>query len=951
MDSFLHHIADQFRIEKSDSLKDTCFVFPSRRASLYLDEILKNQNSEIPFWAPTTFSIEEFVQQHSPDLLLADPLQLILKLYEIYKKHGGSENFDEFYNWGRILLSDFDQLDRYLVDGKKVYRNLQEIDDLEATFGPSEELIKALNSFKKIIDDGKEGRLTQNFIENWQLVGKIYAQLKEELQSTGKGYMGMIYRQLAERVIAEKIKFPYKKIVFAGFNALSTAEQLIIDKLLETGLATVYFDADRYYLDDDNEEAGHFLRKNRRKWYRHPEVHWVVTDGFNTSKKIDIIGLEQQVSQVRAASELLETYGKESTAIVMGDESLISPLLYALPDPLDEVNITMGFPVAGSSLANLTRAYFKYQETITTSKAKKTYVNRISLDALISQPALGNYLSKEFYQLRSGKSAFVPIERVEGLLNELDDDIKELIASLFAPQDDIVEAIECFINYLSQEYYKSKEANTILVNGIRVSLLRYLKELKTEFSSSSLSLTYGVLDKLLRESFKQLSTPFSGEPLAQLQVMGFLESRTLDFKNLILLSVNEDTIPASSGANSYIPFNVRKAFGLPTFLDQNSIYAYHFFRLLQRAENVTLIYSTELSVTGAGEQSRFIYQLMERTRIDNSPANITRKFWSPAIPEVSTEVPKIEIAKTKPVQEQIAEHFKQYSDKRSLSPTQLTDYITCSLKYYLARILRISEPDEESEKIDARVFGNLLHETLETCYTPWIGKSISSDEIKHLIDNLPHILDEVFKGYDHDNGETRFAKNLVFSLSKTILQNDLKDAPIFIHDLESKSTPLRAELKVSDSLAIKIGGLIDRLDMINVDGQEVHRVLDYKTGKSELRSLSFNRKPISDEDYVAAHFTDPKFKSGFQLLFYMLILKLNNPGWQLNGGIIGVRKVNTGIDYLRKSKEAVSPSIIQLYAEELRKLILEITNPEIPFSQTEDLNNCTYCQFRRICRR
>ena len=646
MTSFLEHIAQLYKVDDAESLKNTCFVFPSRRASLYFKEILKEQNQEIAFWAPATFSIEEFVQKQCPEILLADDLQLILKLFKIYGSIGGTEEFDEFYSWGKVLLNDFDQIDRYLVDGEKVYKNLQEVENIEATFGPSEELVKALKSFKKVLDDGKDGRLTSNFTENWLLVGKMYSQLKTELNASGKGYLGMIYQVLAEKMTSGNIEIPYREVVFAGFNAITTSEDSIINKLLETGKGRVFFDADQYYLDDDKEEAGLFLRKNRRRWYKHPKVEWVVTNGFTTGKTVEIIGIEHHAAQTRAAAELIEKYGEKSTAIVMGDEGLISPILYSLPDTAGDVNITMGFPVAGSSLANLTRAYFKYQESFRKTSKGQVYVNREQLLNMASQPGLTTYLGDSFNRVKTGKSTYLVIETVNSILDKLDKNIHSLVSPLFNKQDSIHGAIECIIEFLSAEYYVVKQdKSSILNNGIRLTLLRHLDELNKELMVSPIELSYGILDKILRESYKQLSTPFSGEPLAQLQVMGFLESRALDFKNLIVLSVNEDTIPVSSGSNSYIPFNIRKAFGLPTFLDQNAIYAYHFFRLLQRAENITLVYSTQLSVTGAGEQSRFIYQLIEKART-SLKINISRKTWSPVLPEISSETLQPEIEKS-----------------------------------------------------------------------------------------------------------------------------------------------------------------------------------------------------------------------------------------------------------------------------------------------------------------
>lgn len=951
MDSFLHHIARQYPVELPETLKDTCFVFPSRRASLYFTNILKQQNKDIAFWAPATFSIEEFVIEHNPGLLVEEPLQLILKLFEVYRQHGGREDFDEFYSWGSVLLNDFDEIDRNLVEGRLVYKNLQEVDDLEATFGPSEEMIQALKGFKKVIDDGQDGLLTRNFIENWARIGNIYEQFRESLLTSGKSYIGLLYSLLAKNISSGDQVLKYDKVVFAGFNALSKAEEVIINTLLEQGRAKVFFDADHYYLKDDQEEAGTFLRRHQRRWYRHPEVKWVISDGFNLEKNITVIGVEQKTSQTRMVSEIIDQYGLDKTAVVMGDETLIAPMLYSLPATMGNVNITMGYPVASSGLAELCRAYFRYQQGISPGK-DKVYVNRQAVVELLSQPSLGTFELGFLKSIRSGRSNYLLLDHLQEALAQMPKDDHALLQGLLAPAAETLAALDQLISFLAKEYYVKKETrdNPLLDSGIRHSLIVYLKGLKGQLEISGLTLSYTVLDKILREAFKQLSTPFSGEPLADLQIMGFLESRALDFKNIVLLSVNEDTIPASSGNNSYIPFHIRKAFGLPTFIEQNSIYAYHFFRLLQRAENITLVYSTELSVTGGGEQSRFIYQLEERSR-KNTKIHLTRKIWSPEIPAVSTDDLSISVPKTGAVAKQLEEHLNLLSSEKSLAPTQLVDYITCPLKYYYARVLKIREPDLETGNIDARVFGNLLHQVFEECYKDWLGKEITADEIKQLIKNLPKIIEHVFEGYDRDNGETNFTKGVIRNITELILKNDLNDAPIYIYDLESKTYPLKTLLTVSDEIAVNMGGFIDRLDRVNSKDGEVYRVLDYKTGKAELSPISYYRKAVSHADYIETHFNDPKYKSGFQLLFYILLLHKLNPAWQLNGGIVGVRSLNSGIDYLRKSPGPIAPEIIDLFESRLKRLILEIANKEIPFTQTEEIKRCEYCQFRRICNR
>ena len=723
--------------------------------------------------------------------------------------------------------------------------------------------------------------------------------------------------------------------------------------MLESGKARLFFDADKYYLEDDKEEAGQFLRRHRNRWYRNPNVEWVIADGFSEPKAIDIIGVEQNVSQARAASEIIQRQGPSNAAIILGDETLINPLLYSLPEEITDVNITMGYPLVSSMLVKLVRSFIKYQDGIRVSKNGKCYINRAAYGSLISQPVLTDYVNESLLKLRKGKSQYILIDTVKLGIDELEDRHGSALILLLENSTEVNQAIINLIEFLSQDYYSKKESDTmsILDQGIRYSLIKYLKDLEVQLSDTFFDLSYSILDKLLRESFKQMTTPFSGEPLASLQIMGFLESRSLDFEKIVVLSVNEDIIPASSASSSYIPFGIRKAFGLPTFLDQNSIYAYHFFRLLQRAKHISLVYSTQLSVTGAGEKSRFILQLLNRYNEKSTSVTLLEQRWAPAIPSVNTEDQTVEVIKTGNVKAAVDNYIQELSKDRRLTPTQLIDYITCSLKYYYSRILKIREPEEESEKIDARIFGNLLHEVLELTYTPYIGKAASAEEIKANIKNLPQIINKVFTDYDEEEGEVAFTKKVISSLAEKILKNDLKDAPINIIDLESKTSGIDGKLELPNGSTINIGGLIDRLDSITEEGEIVHRILDYKTGKADLSPTKFRNKPLSDEEFIASHFTKPDYKSGFQLLFYIVVLKSIHPQWHMNGGIVGVRSVNSGIDYLLQSKQPISDNLINLFEDSLKSLIMEIADPAVPFRQTEDIKRCEYCTFKRICNR
>ena len=954
MKAFLQHIVDDLESQSPLALKDKCFVFPSRRACVYFNDLLQKKFKNEVLWAPTVLSIEEFVQQNTSELTVVDEIRLLFKLYETYKREAPSITLDTFYSWGQTLLKDFDEIDRYLVDASLLYKNLQEVENIEDVFGPDEEVINAIKGFQEVIDTSQEGKLYKEFSTTWTIVGKVYNEFKADLLKDRWAYNGLCYRVLAEKLQNETLNLPFQQVVFAGFNALSKAEQQIIDSLLVKGKALVYIDADQFYLNNEGEEAGYFLRKMKKHWRNNDGVRWVLTDGFNEEKHIEIIGVAQKTAQARVAAEKLGQKNT-NTAVVLADESLLQPILYALPEHEGSLNITMGYPVSGSTTGNLIRAFLRYHASATIGSNNQVFFDLEALKELINQPAINNLLPEEINRLVLSKSRFMSANLITEIILLADEKCQHVLSALFNPVLDIKKAIDVLSQAILNLYLLNKDSadtNEILEERIIYTVVKYLQNLQDIIDSSNLKISFAIIEKLVKESLKQMSAPFAGEPLASMQIMGFLETRSLDFENLVLLSVNEDLLPAPSNANTYIPFGIRKAFQLPTFLEHNSIYAYHFFRLLQRAKNITLIYSTQLSVIGSGEKSRFILQLLNR--FDNEESAIKIKHINLLAQLSTTEVtqPPLVYAKTGSVLTALEEHLATFNQTRPLSPTALVDYVTCSLKYYFARILRIREPEEPSADIDARIFGNILHDILEKVYEPWVGKEVTKANLEAILkNNLTGIIAESFKGYDKNSGEVSFTKHVISFLTRKLIENDIKDTPITVIDLESRTNPLVYDLSLANGKTVPLGGKIDRLDKIMVGNQAVTRILDYKTGKVELKSKNYYKKELSIEDYIQAHFDDPKFKSGFQIYFYILLHKRNFPEQAVNGGILGVKKLGKGVDYLRGDAYPLTDEIIDEFEQNLSLLLENLLNTDVPFQQTEDIDRCKYCDFKAICAR
>ncbi|MEN8247931.1 MAG: PD-(D/E)XK nuclease family protein [Bacteroidota bacterium] len=962
MKSFLQHIVDD---ADKNLLKDTCYVFPSRRACVYFNDLLQKRFADEVIWAPKVLSIEEFIQEHSR-LVVVDEIRLILLLFEEYKNVFPEQSFDIFYAWGQTLLHDFDEIDRNLVDSQLLYKNLQEIKEVDESFGISEEALNALKSFQAVINTSGKGELVQSFRKTWELAGKVYQSFKKRLLNNKIAYNGLCYRQVAESLASGEYQMPYKQIVFAGFNALSKAEEQIIDHLLEKGVANVYLDADKFYLDNDYEEAGYFLRKLKKKWYKHNAVNWIISDGFSQPKNITISGATQNTAQAQIAGQHIERIkpGDSSVAIALADESLLMPVLYALPAQEENMNITMGYPVFNSSIGNMISSYFRYHSTLVVNASGNAFCSIESLRDLLIQPFVKEVI-QEPIKLNSTRSRYLGWQTIKSIIDEQDNH-KDLIRNIFSPKKDIADIISSLKSIILDLYLirKDKESGkSILEERIIYSVVKYLDNLNASVSAIKTKLQIADISKLVSDSLKQLKAPFAGEPLAGLQIMGFLETRVLDFENLIILSVNEELLPASDSGLTYIPFGVRKAFQLPTFQEHSSIYAYHFYRLLQRAKKITLVYNTKLSITGGGEKSRFILQLLNRFSRNQGAINLEEEQLVSNLGYEVSLSDQFPIEKTGWVKERLKEHFASFNENKQLSPTALIDYISCSLKYFFARILKIREPEEIQTEIDARIFGNILHELLERAYKPWIGKQISEQDLKNIIKkDVNKLSDEVFSEYlgpsgpmNNDgkqySGEIDFTKHVVETLAKKIVENDLQNAPFTIIDLESRSNPLSYTISLDNGMQLPIGGIIDRLDKISIGGQSMTRVLDYKTGKVILKSTTYNRKPITDEEYIQAHFNDPEFKAGFQLLYYALIYHKNSPEQSVNAGIIGAKSLAKGIEYLQGESKALSNEQLSLFEQSLRNVLNELLNLNVPFKQTDDIDRCEYCDFKSICSR
>ena len=934
-------------IQKADlpALKQQCFVFPTRRAGIFFRQALLREFKGHNFFLPAILSIEEFLEKMTRQSI-TDELTLLFELYKLYRQKDEHLDFDRFYAWGRVILKDYDEIDRYLADPKRIYLGLQELKEIEHVFGFNDELREIIAGFRSITDKQEKTRLLTEFLKIWEAVGRVHPQYQEVLAKKQFAYGGMLYRKLAEGVGESSFEHPYAYYHFCGFNALSKSEEAIFDALLKKGIAQLYWDVDLLFMMDRKEEAGHFLRGYRQKW---PDSIWIETDSLHQVKEVSIAAVPQSIGQAHIGAGLLaegaqKGWRPEETAIVLADEKLLLPVLYALPFGEQKVNVTMGYPVKYTVAYDLVDSYIELFRRATLYK-DQVLVTLQELKPLLSNAYLA-VLQPQVYEKVTDwsnrkKKTRISLTELAGQLER--PELQELLQA----QPDWESLFDGVIAFLKTvfDHFKQQEDKPVDLEFIYFFLKEFNK-ISSYLRERKESLSLKLVQRLVREHFKAVRIPFEGEPVEGFQIMGFLETRTLDFKNVIILSANEGKLPAQRSMNSYIPFALRKAFELPTFEEQDAIYAYHFKRLLQRAENIHFTYDAEVSRDSTGEQSRFILQqLLKYKEAEN--IHITTHQYGGKLNPLAANPPEITIPKTPEVLQRMERYLVGADANKFLSPTSLTTYVTCQLRFYFQYVLRIRETEEAAEEIDARNFGIVVHRVLELLYEPWLGREITKEAIKQLEGGVEKKVEEVLREeeivqeYQELQGKDVLTRSIMQRLVLKILQYDQAQAPFEVTGLERDD--LDYQINLSNGQKVKLSGVVDRMD--RKDG--ITRIVDYKTGKVSLATAAQLKKPV--DEYMALYFDDPNLKSGFQGYFYGLLARPTLAG-DFQVGILGMRELNRGVQWLQAGR-TIRPELIDAFETALQQMVQEMYNPEVPFRQTEDVKRCSYCPYNRICHR
>jgi len=956
MKPFLQRLAEEIAARYGDDPGQLCVVLPNRRAGLYLKKYLARELKRTA-WSPQTFSVEDFITSIS-GLQIIDPAGLLFEFYHVHKEiHGANaQDFEVFADWGQVLLQDFDEIDQYLVEPDKIFNFLSEA-----------RALSVWNLGESPLTDHEK-----SYLEFYHSFLDYYNRLHERLTEKNLVYQGLAYRIAATNIKEFAGNFPWQKIFFAGLNALSGAEEKIIDHLLHQNLAEIFWDADEYYIKDKGQEAGEFIRNYLGKWPADP-VKWVENDFRLMKKEISVSGIPRSMGQAIKASQIVnllrsEVEAPDKTALVLADEKLLLPVLYSLPEDLGPVNVTMGYPFKYTHLYHLASLLFQMQENAEKfaeqrkNASKSFYVKDVL--KILAHPYLLLFeppdqskeisLEKIIKSIREKNRVFLTPEEIRRLSTGNETELNNLLENLFSIWETPLQALDVTIRILELIRNRMIAGGQVQAADQQVDLeylfhlSKIIKRCRTMMETYPFILTLQTLHKILFQILDASRLPFSGEPLQGLQVMGVLETRAIDFENLIVLSVNEGILPSGRTPNSFIPFDIKVVFGLPTYQQKDSVFAYHFYRMIQRARRIFLLYDTEGDQMKGGEKSRFITQLGYELKKYNPDTLFEEKLLSPSSP-VTGENKGITMAKTPVIMARLMDKAN-----KGFSPSTLNLYIRCSLQFYFQEMLGLSEAETIEETIESKTMGTAIHHVFQQVYQPFTGKFVDPASLLERIKETEKYLQDAFTEEYHEGDLDHGKNHLIFKVSLFLINqfikqeaealqaNDNPSASLKIISLESFFDSLLSCKLSGKEILVKLKGKTDRIDV----WENSIRIIDYKTG-----SVQSNELKVKSWDKLTS---DPKMAKAFQLLLYAYLYYKNheNSDQKIETGNITMRKISEGFMKVKLPEEKeVDIESMKIFEEMLKALLEKILDPEIPFVQTEDAENCAYCPFTAICTR
>ncbi len=947
--TFIEKVIEEVIKEKQHDFSSTVVIFPNRRAGLFFKQALSNY-IDSPVWVPKVLSIGDFVQKTAPYTIPGN-LTLLMELFETYRSLGIDESFDRFYPWGGMLMRDFDEIDKYLVDGDAIFKNLKEVKSLESRFAFAEEEQNALEAFWGSVSTENPDAYQQAFLNIWEINRQLYTEFRNRLAKKGYGYEGMLYRYLAENPDSCDFR-GWDQFVFAGFNALSPAEKTFFNYFLhQKGTGRILWDADHYYLDDPKQEAGAFLRRQFNKDFSKPGDKWVENRLSTEKKHVKVFGVPLDVGQAKALGNILakgeKDFSSEKTAIILPDEAMLFPVLNALPDAYQDVNVTMGYPLRNTPFYSLFESLIKLQQDAGGGSSEKRYYFRSVLNVLLHpfiHPIAPDQIDERKKEILDNNEIFIPASDLQTLAKADSDHFKQL----FQPIENLNQVFAYFRQVLSivQEQIKNKEGET---NAVEQSYLyhfsTYLNRLESITGQYEVNFYLDTFWNLFRQVIQTQQIPFNGEPLKGLQIMGTLETRNLDFENIFILSANEGQMPPAANSNSYIPFNLRRAFGLPTNEEEDALFAYHLYRILQRASNVYFFYDTEMSSLKKGEKSRFLYQL-ENEWVNANPNVDWQEYLLKAPLSAEAELP-IEVPKDHNVWQTLSKYLNpdEKHKQKALSPSAILTYMDCPLQFYFKYVAGLEEEDELTEDIQPDTLGSIFHDAIAKLYEIHMeesGSEVSKESLKELEHRIEEALDHGFRKNFSSNlknlqGRNLLIRSIIARQVQSILDRDKQEVPFNLLMVEKGDYEAFFPVPFNESKKyVRLKGIIDRLD--EKDG--IKRVIDYKTGK-----IHYNKS----QD-VPEFFTNSGNKTALQLMWYGYVYNRNFPDDAIKLGAYPLKAMNQPVNFLFRGKPLDEESI-EAFETGLKEQLNSLFDPEIPFRQTEDRKICETCPYNKICHR
>jgi len=925
MKTFIQELAELIK-ESPVPAFETCVVLPNRRSGLYLKKALIPQDGK-PAWLPDMVSIEDLVFKASR---LTEPDNTVL-LACLYKAHqrvtGNSMSFDTFLSFGSEILRDFEEVDQYLADPADLFDYVKQAREIDI-WKPGE----TLTEFEK------------NYLSFYNSLKGQYEGLKEELLSRKYAWQGLATRILSEQPAEYLDNLPWKQVIFAGFNALTPAQLKIIRHLVDLGKAKVLFDADEYYLNDTNAEAGYFLRKYQQDKSL-GQFSKISSGILRKDRNIYTCGIPGKTGQARIVCNLLGNIPADKyhdTAVVLADESMLLPVLNSLPESLEKFNVTMGFPLSQAPLYTFADRIFRLQVNALSGDTANPSFYHQDVIAILQNTYLHTILDKDkcdtlISRIKKDNYSYISRQELNSLKGDTEDVVLDLIFCSVEQPTDLLKSTGRLISMLRENLSPDEtQSHDRYFSEILFALYSKINNLVDSIEQEGIEIeSLKTLHHYFRETVASSKIPFFGEPLEGIQIMGMLETRVLDFENIILISANEDVLPSARSNKSFIPFDIRVHYGLPTHHERQAVFAYHFYHLIQRCQNAWLIYNDEVNTLGGGEKSRYLSQL--EWELPQKGVAVKKLSWEE--PVIAPSIPEISVRKDPSIMDKLVEKAG-----KGFSFSSLKLYINCPLSFYYSYVLGLGEPEEVEEEISSRTMGSVIHEILEDLYKPFINKTPDVIALKTALKDAGDLVvaytKKTYPALKIDSG-----KNLLFIKVgevwlKRFLRMEIKaveegKAPV----IKGIELPLERSVSVnlddSSKLDVKLYGKIDRIDV--KDG--MLRVIDYKTG-----TIGDNDVKIKDNAtlFQAGQKTDKQL----QLSLYKFLAENNelSGGYQIQPGILSFKCLNKGFMALEGAMESHD------FEQGITEVLTEIFNKEINFTQTEP-KLCIYCNFQQICQR